>query len=85
MGGIEERLCAINETGAFRTAAWRFMQRYQGQTPYHSFMVFYRGKSAAAEISLTADGWHLLNLAMWRLKVEQVPLFEDLSAQRALF
>lgn len=61
------------------------MQNYHGQTPYHGFLVYYRGRMFASSVSFHPNEWQQLNDAMWELKAEQRPLFDDLSAQPALF
>lgn len=75
----------LQTPGPVRHAAWKYMRHYAGQTPYHGFVVFTRGRWEASTVCFTSDQWHELNLAMWELKAEQRPLFDDLSAQPALF
>lgn len=80
-----EALAQLQTAGAVRHAAWRYMRTYHGQTPYHGFLVFYRGRMHASSVSFHPDDWQRLNDAMWELQAEQRPLFDDLSAQPALF
>lgn len=61
------------------------MRHYHGQTPYHGFLVYYRGRMFASSVSYSPDEWGRLNDAMWALQAEQQPLFDDLSVQPALF
>lgn len=70
---------------AKRQAAWRYMQKYDGQTPFYSWLIYTEGKKAAIEYVFSETEWGELNAFMWNLRVEQQRFWADMDKQAKLY